>query len=249
VLSLLRSRRWISFTALLVFVIIAFGLLSRWQWSRAEEQRLERIAIDERANAAPIPIWELVPPALPLPTDLEWRQVSANGTFTGQSALVRKRPLDGTNGFWAMSLLRLDDGSSLWVNRGWTKATGDALGTPAVAPAPSGSVAIVGRLRPSESGPNPQPKDLPAGQVTNADVSIMPSVPGPEFDLYIELVSLTPAAQSGLILLSPPEIDDSRNISYAVQWLLFAGVGIVGWFFFLRREARSETVEEADQRN
>jgi cytochrome oxidase assembly protein ShyY1 len=85
--------------------------------------------------------------------------------------------------------------------------------------------------------------------VTNADVSIMPSVPGPEFDLYIELVSLTPAAQSVLILLSPPEIDDSRNISYAVQWLLFAGVGIVGWFFFLRREARSETVEEADQRN
>ena len=247
--SLLRSRRWIGFTALLILLIIAFGLLSRWQWSRAEEHRLERIAIDERANATPLPISELVRPAEPLPSDLEWRQVSASGVFSGESALVRKRPMDGTNGFWAMSLLRLDDGRNLWVNRGWTKATGDALGTPTVAPPPSGSVEIVGRLRPSEFGPNPQPADLPAGQVTNADVSIMPSASGPEYDLYIELVSLAPSAESGLILLSPPEIDDSQNISYAVQWLLFAGVGIVGWFFFLRREAQSELVEEAHQRN
>jgi cytochrome oxidase assembly protein ShyY1 len=249
VLSLLRTPRWISFTALLLLLIVASGLLSRWQWSRAESHRLERIAIDERANAEPVPIARLVQPATPLPADLEWRQVSATGIFTGQSALVRKRPLDGQNGFWVMSALALDDGSFVWVNRGWTQATGDALGTPSVAPPPAGPVAVIGRLRPSESGPNPQPKDLPPGQVTDADISVLPPVSGPEYDVYLELVSSNPDAHAGLILLSPPEIDDSRNISYAVQWLLFAAVGIVGWYFFLRREARTDATAESDQRN
>jgi cytochrome oxidase assembly protein ShyY1 len=249
VLSLLRTRRWISFTALLVLFIIAFGLLSRWQWSRAEEHRLERIAIEERANAAPEPISNLIAPATQLPADLEWRQVSVSGTFTGESALVRKRPLGGQNGFWALSALQLSDGTFVWINRGWTAATGDALGTPTVTAPPSGPVAIIARLRPSQSAPNPQPADLPAGQVTDADVSILPEVAGPEYDVYLELVSSTPDAHNGLILLSPPEIDDNQNISYAVQWLLFAGVGLVGWFFFLRREARTEESAEADQRN
>ena len=248
-LSLLRTPRWISFTALLVLVIIAFGLLSRWQWSRAEAHRIERIAIDDRANTAPVPLARLISPATPLPADMEWRQVAAIGIFTGQSVLVRKRPLDGVNGFWAMSALRLEDGSFVWVNRGWTAATGDALGTPSVAPPPEGSVAVVARLRPSEYGPNPQPKDLPAGQVTDADVSILPSVSGPEYGAYLELVSSVPGANTGLTLLSPPVIDDSQNISYAIQWLLFAAVGIVGWFFFLRREARTNASEDAAQRN
>ncbi|CAB4903114.1 unannotated protein [freshwater metagenome] len=248
-LSLLRTPRWISFTALVIVLIVAFGLLSRWQWSRAETHRMERIAIDERANMPPVPLARLIPLGTQLPGDLEWRQASAIGTFTGQSALVRKRPLDGQNGFWVMSALQLADGTFVWINRGWTQATGDALRTPTVAPAPTGTVELIGRLRPSESGPNPQPKDLPEGQVTDADMAILPSVSGPANDLYLELVSSTPDAHAGLTLLTPPEIDDSRNISYAVQWLLFAAVGIVGWFFFLRREARADASEEADQRN
>ena len=247
--SLLRTPRWISFTALVILLIVAFGLLSRWQWARAETHRMERIAIDDRANSSPVPLTRIIPPETQLPSDLEWRQTSATGTFTGESALVRKRPLDGQNGFWVMSALRLDDGTFVWINRGWTQATGDALRTPTVVPAPTGTVELIGRLRPSESGPHPQPTDLPEGQVTVADVTILPAVSGPVYDLYLELVSSTPDAHTGLTLLAPPEIDDSRNISYAVQWLLFAAVGIVGWFFFLRREARTDATEEVDQRN
>ena len=39
-----------------------------------------------------------------------------------------------------------------------------------------------------------------------------------------------------------PDVDEGRNISYAIQWILFAIIAIGGWFFFLRREARDERV-------
>lgn len=38
----------------------------------------------------------------------------------------------------------------------------------------------------------------------------------------------------------------SSNISYAVQWILFALVAFAGWFFFLRREARTVAAEGKD---
>ena len=41
-------------------------------------------------------------------------------------------------------------------------------------------------------------------------------------------------------VLPVPTIDEGQNISYAVQWLLFAAVAMGGWFFFLRREAIEE---------
>jgi hypothetical protein len=42
VLTLLRTRRWQGFTAVVIVAIIAFGFLSRWQWDRAEEKQRRR---------------------------------------------------------------------------------------------------------------------------------------------------------------------------------------------------------------
>ena len=60
--SLLRTRRWLGFTALVVFVIVAFGLLSLWQLQRADvkrEQRIElaRLAYDAGTRALSAAAW------------------------------------------------------------------------------------------------------------------------------------------------------------------------------------------------
>lgn len=55
-LSLLRTRRWQGFTALVLGSIVAFGLLSAWQWSRAEERRMERIDLESAQSARPEPL-------------------------------------------------------------------------------------------------------------------------------------------------------------------------------------------------
>jgi cytochrome oxidase assembly protein ShyY1 len=56
---------------------------------------------------------------------------------------------------------------------------------------------------------------------------------------YLQQVDSQPA--DPLTVVPLPEPDDLQNISYAVQWLLFAAVAIGGWYLFLRREAKEST--------
>lgn len=233
---LLRTRRWLAFSAVVVIAIVGFGLLSRWQWSRAEEHRLDRLALAASVSSAPVDV--AVALRSPLPGD-GFRAVTASGTYVaGDGVLVRRRPLDARNGFWAMTPLRLSDGRTVWVARGWLPAGKDALTTPPTPSPPTGTVAITGYLRPlDDAGPNPN-EGLPEGQIAAVADAALPPLPS-SVDAYIQLASSDPE-QANLVTLPLPTIDESRNISYAVQWLLFAAVAMGGWYYFLRREARED---------
>jgi cytochrome oxidase assembly protein ShyY1 len=157
--------------------------------------------------------------------------------------VVRKRPLDATNGFWAMTALTADDGTVVWINRGWEPVTGDALATPTTPDPPTGTVTVSGYLRPFEDGSAGINEGLPVGQIAAPAAEALPDA-GATFPGYVQLQESTPP-QDGLVALPLPTVDESRNISYAVQWLLFAGVAIGGWFFFLRREAKEDAERSA----
>lgn len=232
--QLLRTRRWRSFTALVAFVTIAFGLLSLWQWHRAEDKRDQRIELLNALAATPQPLNEVAGGTVS--AEDEFRHVTITGTYLPNTeAVVRKRPLDAQNGFWAMTALRADDGSVVWINRGWLPTAGDALSTPVVAPPPGGTVDVVGYLRSFETADPDANSGLPPGQIAAVAPALLPTMSN-TFDGYIQLQNSAPA-QEGLKTLPVPELDESRNISYALQFLLFAFVAIGGWFFFLRREA------------
>ena len=237
-LALLRTRRWIAFTLLVIAAIVAFGLLSRWQWSRADERRAEHVALLAESASPAIPLAE----ALAAPQ--EWMPVTVTGTYDAASTrLIRQRPLNGANGFWVATLLMTDRGGTVWVNRGWVPVTGAATQAQAPPAPPAGSVTISGRLRSGERAPQPMPSDLPAGQASALDPAILGAqVTG----YYVEMTASDPP-DSGVTVLPLPDIDESRNVSYAVQWLLFAAVAVAGWFFFLRREAREDAAHTAEE--
>lgn len=163
----------------------------------------------------------------------EWSRYTATGEFdSSNQVVVRKRPLNGTNGFWVMTPFSAKNGSTIWVNRGWFPAKGVATAMPPIPPAPLGMQSIVGDWRIFESASPSDLEGLPVGMIPVVAPEVLPiaqSAPG-----YLQLVS---PAQTALTVLPAPEIDEGQNISYAVQWLLFAIVAIVGWFIFLRREA------------
>ncbi len=242
---LLRTRRWLGFTIVVVVTIVAFGLLSRWQWARAEEHRELRIALASSLAADPVPLAT----ALRTPVgDDEFRAVTATGSYEAASTvLVRRRPLDARNGFWVMTPLRQSDGSAVWVNRGWVPVGGDALATPSVPAPPSGPVTVTGYLRHDEDASADGNDGLPDRQIAAASALLLPAVrdaaPG-----FVQLASSSPA-QTDLVPWPLPDIDESRNISYAIQWLLFAAVAMSGWYYFLRREARedAERTQAAEQ--
>jgi cytochrome oxidase assembly protein ShyY1 len=226
-LSLLRTRRWLSFTAVVVLVIVAFGLLSRWQWERAAEKQLLNASMMAARSAEPV---------APREARSEWTPVTVTGRYDeSKEVVVRKRPQDTVNGFWVMTPLTSDDGT-VWVNRGWLRAEGNAMTYPDVPAAPTGEVTVIGIWRSWQVARTLS--GLPIGMISDVDPDVLPaSTPFPGF---LQLTSSVPA-QSGLDAVLLPEIDDSRNISYAVQWILFALVCIGGWIFFLRREAREDS--------
>ena len=233
-LALLKTRRWLSFTALVVLAITGFGLLSRWQWDRADERRVERIAISQaqvldRVDAV---------------TDLgEFTRVQVSGTFVDEKTqLVRQRPLDGGNGYWVMTPLSFQTGLQTWVLRGWLGASTIATEVPFIPPAPPGEITVTGAIRNFEA-PLDDVYGLPKGVVAKmSKEELNATVSNATVDnRIVQAISVRPG-QEELVTVPLPDIDESQNISYAVQWILFALVAIVGWFVFLRREAHT-TIE------
>lgn len=232
-LSLLRTRRWLSFTVIVVLVIIAFGLLSRWQWSRAAEKQNLNSSMTAAREQAPIS---------PDAASAEWTPVTATGVYEPASeVVVRKRPQETVNGFWVLTPLRTETGI-LWVNRGWMRAVGNATALPDVPTPPAGTVTVTGMWRSWQQARTTS--GLPVGMISDVDPAVLPEAT--EFSGYLQLTESTPL-QSGLDAVLLPEIDDAQNISYAVQWILFALVCIGGWFFFLRREAREDAMKSRQE--
>jgi cytochrome oxidase assembly protein ShyY1 len=166
----------------------------------------------------------------------QWRQVTATGRYdAARQVLVRKRPLEGANGFWVVTPFHTASGSVLVVNRGWIAATGGAGAVQDVPAPPAGQVTLVGRVMPSELAPVPQPSDLPRGQVTDLDVALV----GGAADVYpgsVVLVSSDPAQAAGLTPLPLPELSEGNHLSYAGQWILFALIAVGGFVLLVRRE-------------
>jgi cytochrome oxidase assembly protein ShyY1 len=79
---------------------------------------------------------------------------------------------------------------------------------------------------------------LPNGVIArmSLDELATPGSNNPVDNRVVQLITSTPSA--GEIVVVPlPDVDEVQNISYAVQWILFALVAMIGWLIFLKREA------------
>jgi cytochrome oxidase assembly protein ShyY1 len=234
----LRQPRWLALGFLVVLVVPSFILLSRWQLSRLDERRHANAVVESNATQPPVAVDSLLTAGAPTSSvgDAQtWRQVTATGHYdAARQVLVRRRPFEGANGFWVATPLVTSSGAVLVVNRGWIAASGGAGAVQDVPPPPSGTVTVVGRVRPSEQAPPAQPTDLPAGQVTDLDVAL---VGGTDvYPAYVDLLSSQPAQAAGLTALPLPDLSEGPHLSYAVQWVFFAVVAVAGFVLLARRE-------------
>ena len=244
--ALLRTRRWMGFTMLVLLAIVGFGLLSHWQFTRAEDKRAERLALSTASAAAPLDL------ATATSSDLaalpEWGAVTATGSYGPEQVVVRQRPQHGTNGYWVLAPLHLDapDGAgawTLWVSRGWIPAGQAATTTPDIPPTPVGAVTVRGGWHDFEAFDADRSEGLPAGMVANVAPQALPVESS--FAGYVQVSESVPA-DDAVTSVPAPTIDEGRNLSYAGQWLIFAFVAIVGWYVFLRREAKDIAREQAE---
>jgi cytochrome oxidase assembly protein ShyY1 len=225
---MLATRKWIGLTLAMLAVIAAFGLLSRWQWQRAQRDRVE---------AAPVPAAQVFSPGVPLAASSYGARVTASGTYdAGHQVLVAH----GNGSYWVVTPLRAASGEALPVARASVTSPTD----PAVADVTAGTVTVTGIAQPYEGDPGTA-SSLPAGQTERLTASGL-GLPYPAAGGWVALQEQVPAAAVAFSPVEPPITGDStasirlQNASYAVQWLLFAGFVVFFWARMLRDDLRGE---------
>jgi cytochrome oxidase assembly protein ShyY1 len=239
-LVVLRQRRWMGLTLLIVILIPTFLLLGRWQWHRYEWRRDLNASITAGLAGHPVPLLNLMQPGQSWKNDNRYKHVVVAGTYDANAqTLVRSRPLNATNGFYVVTPLNLTRGGTVLVERGWVAAGANSNATPPVSPPPTGTVVVDGWLDQPDKNPGPRPSDLPAGQSKAA----YPGNFGGQsqmIDGLVVLISSKPAQPNDITVLPLPELGAGPHISYMIQWICFAILAFVGWWVLLRRDVREQ---------
>lgn len=254
-----RHREVIVLWLLAVLFACACVLLGRWQLHRYQDKHAKAQLVERNHAAPPVELGALLPsPSTPLPPDDRYRAVTVRGTYDVDSTrLVRNRPhrgdaADATFGYEVVVPLVLPDGSVFLVDRGWVpngRSGSTPGGRPDVVPAPpAGTVTVVARLRASEPR---RGHGLPSGQVGSVSVpQIAEELGRPTYRAYGAATSESPAAPDPIARLDPVRTEGGEgiNASYAVQWVIFAllGLGFPLWVIRRRREAAAEEAEATE---
>lgn len=216
-------------------------LLARWQVSRLDDRRSANAVVQANEAASPVAPLELATPGAPVSVDdVQWRQIVARGAYLTDQVLVRKRVVDGANGYYVLAALSTREGSTssdadLWVVRGWIPAGADARTPSAIPPVPTGEVVVEGRARVWE---NPVDETgLPAGQVQRMNPeSLSPFIESPSYPFWIQATSETPAPSVAPRRLDEPKLSEGPHLGYAIQWVFFSIGALVGGVVLVRRQ-------------
>ncbi|MGY0230877.1 SURF1 family cytochrome oxidase biogenesis protein [Longispora urticae] len=234
----LATPRWLGMAALCLALCAGMVGLGYWQLQRFHQ----RAAINDRVDAAvlapPVPVAELSAPGAKPADAKEWRQVTASGVFDPANViLARGRTLDNRVGFEVLVPLRLADGTAVLVDRGWVPPAASGLNAhPTVPVVPSGLVTVAGRLRLPESSPGPVDRAGGVLEVRRIDPSrIGKDLPYPVLGGWISVEVADPGFTA--VPGEPGRQPTWMNVAYVIQWWLFAGMALFGYFWLARKEA------------
>ena len=242
--------KWVVGHVLVVALVALFVSLGFWQLRRLDERRERNAEISARSEMPAAPVEDVVPLGAQLGDveDLRYRLVTVSGTYDAEGeVLIRPRSLDGVSGWHVVTPLVLEDGRAVLVTRGFAPLTTDPEVAQAAAAPPEGDVTVTGLVFPSQARQSIGPTDPEDGtllELARVDIGrIRQQYGGDLLPVYVQLGSQDPPLEEpGLPRLLPiPATDEGTHFSYAVQWFLFAGVGLVGWPILLRRTGREES--------
>jgi len=229
--------RWLALFVVVLALASGMAALGDWQLRRAGEQG--RAAVQARDAQPVVPLSTVLAPRTTFPAEAGGRRVSVTGRWdrAGQ-LLVTDRLHAGDPGFWVLTALRMADGSGVAVVRGWTPRADDPV--LAVTTLPDGDITLTGVLLPDEAGKERRPGEAAALPADRSD-RVDPVVLANRFDYPLVTGYLVAdAPSSGLVAVDVLTGGGLawQNLSYAIQWWLFALFGLFLWFRLVRDDHR-----------
>jgi cytochrome oxidase assembly protein ShyY1 len=241
-LRFLLRPGWLALTAVVfTFAICCFTLLSPWQFSRNTEREQQNSALETSFTAAPVPLAQLLPPGSVPGPHTEWHLVLITGQYLpDKEVIARLRTVQGEGAFEVLTPLRTTDGTVVLIDRGYVKLDSKSGALP-FAPAPGGTVQVTARVRADET--DPKNRDAfadPAtgGRLQSYVVDSKVVARAGKLDIrpgYFQLDAGQPGVLGALPL---PQTDSGPFLSYALQWIAFGAMALLGWLYFTVRELK-----------
>ncbi|TDD92423.1 SURF1 family protein [Saccharopolyspora karakumensis] len=251
-LKFLLRPGWLGAIALVVvFAALCFTTLAPWQFGRSEETEIRNKAIAESFHASPKPLNEVLPAGRAPDVTTEWSQVLLTGQYLhADETLAWQRTVLGEPAFEVLTPFRLDDGTTVLVDRGFVRPV-NGTQAPDYAAAPSGPVTITARIRADETDSKQRPLfdhdghrwayAVNAGTISEG--TGVPLRPG-----YVALAEGQPGVLGALPL---PRLESGPYFSYALQWIAFGIMAIIAIGYLIYTELRPEAApawrREADE--
>lgn len=241
----LLAPKWIAVTLVCLALLPAFQALSNWQWHRLSARQLYNVAIQEQIDKPAVDIVEILSKGdqVKVVADhTQWRTVKLIGHWLpNDQVLVRKKSLESNLGLWVVTPFRLDGGTVVMVNRGWIAAANSAIDSPVVGQVPTGEIEVLGRIREVQTRTKPGPTDLPEGQVDRIiplEIFASNETLG---NAYVEMTASRPESKTSEIRALPePEVTEGAHRSYALQWMFFEIMTVIGWIVLVRNEYKDQ---------
>ena len=245
--------RWLGLFALVLAVMVSFGMLGLWQLSVARDKGRA-----EQARAAPtVPVADVaavLTPHAPFPAGGNGRRITATGRYDGSAqVLVTPRLLRGERGYWVVTpLVVRSTGARIAVVRGFVTDPAKA-GVPDLA----AEVTVSGTLTPGES-PAESAASLPDGQLGALDLSVLVNRwPGGLYNAFVfasaEQPDVTSVVSPAVKRVPPPTVVGGgllwRNAAYALQWWVFALFAAYMWWRMVRDDYESGRRETGKSTN
>ena len=225
---------------LLAALLAAAGTarLGVWQLDRAAQKNRLQQAIESQRLAPPLAASALARDAAGASTQFH-RAVTLQGRWQAElTVYLENRQMNGRPGFYALTPLRLDDGTAVLVQRGWLPRDQADRTRIVVPPPPAGRVEVQGHIAPppsrlydfagAASGPIRQNLEL-AAFAREAGLPLLP--------LTVVQDDGAAAPQDGLLRQWPqPAADVEKHYGYAFQWFALSTfvIGLYVWFQLIR---------------
>jgi surfeit locus 1 family protein len=239
------ARKVATLGALSVVAVALLALLGFWQLRRLAWKEALIAAVETRAKASAVADdgrWEALTPE----TD-EYRHVSLHGSFErAKSALLFATPLHPRPGaeepgYLVVTPLRLADGRTVLIDRGFVAASAKDAFLKADASAPAGDVDVTGLMRFSEARHWYSPTDDVANRVFfTRDVGAMAAALGAAGAAPFMIDADASPASAPLVAGQTRIEFPNRHLEYAVTWFGLAAVWAAGFAAYAWSETRSK---------
>jgi cytochrome oxidase assembly protein ShyY1 len=237
----LFSSRWLGYFALALVFALACVALGNWQMNRRTAVVENITKIQQNYSGTIVDYADVAGNFDSLDPAKEWTQVRMVGSYvTEDQRIVRNRPLNGTPGYEVLVPLKLENGDTVIIDRGWLPIGNKEAGHPDLVPEPkSGVIEVVARLKPVEPRLN---RGAPDGQLASIELNDYAA----QLDYpiktgsYGQLATENPAAAGNPVAFPAPSIDEGSHLSYAMQWIAFGILAFVGFGYAARMQRRND---------